>query len=81
MEKENMILVRDNGDYEYIYGVIILKGNVLDMNLFQKRLDDMREELGYDDYNGDDIVEAVIKKYEDYKGLKYIHYNEYDLEV
>lgn len=82
MEKENIIFLRDNEDYEYIYGVLILKGNILDLKLLQNRINDMREELGYD-YNGDDIMKAVLKKYkEEYQDLvKYIPYGNYDLEV
>lgn len=82
MEKENIIFLRDNEDYEYIYGVLILKGNVLDLKLLQNRINDMREELGYD-YNGDDIMKAVLEKYkEEYQDLvKYIPYGNYDLEV
>ena len=34
MGKENIIFLRDNEDYEYIYGVLILKGNILDLKLF-----------------------------------------------
>lgn len=79
--KENVILLRDNGDYEYIYGVLILKGNILDINLLQRRINETRDELGYDDYNGEDIVKEVLKRYEDYKTVKYISYNNYDLEV
>lgn len=82
MEKENIIFLKDNEDYEYIYGVLILKGNVLDLKLLQNRINDMREELGYD-YNGDDIMKAVLEKYkEEYQDLvKYIPYGNYDLEV
>lgn len=82
MEKENIIFLRDNEDYEYIYGVLILKGNILDLKLLQNRINDMREELGYD-YNGDDIMKAVLEKYkEEYQDLvKYIPYGNYDLEV
>lgn len=82
MEKENIIFLRDNEDYEYIYGVLILKGNVLDLKLLQNRINDMREELGYD-YNGDGIMKAVLEKYkEEYQDLvKYIPYGNYDLEV
>lgn len=80
--KEKIILVRDNGDYEYIYGVLILNGDVLDLKLLQNRLDKERDELGYEDYNGEDIVKAVLKKYaEDYKDLRYISYNDYNVEV
>lgn len=82
MEKENIIFLRDNEDYEYIYGVLILKGNILDLKLLQNRINDMREELGYD-YNGDDIMKAVLEKYkEEYQDLvKYIPYGNYNLEV
>lgn len=82
MEKENIIFLRDNEDYEYIYGVLILKGNILDLKLLQNRINNMREELGYD-YNGDDIMKAVLEKYkEEYQDLvKYIPYGNYDLEV
>ena len=82
MEKENVIFLRDNEDYEYIYGVLILKGNILDLKLLQNRINDMREELGYD-YNGDDIMKAVLEKYkEEYQDLvKYIPYGNYNLEV
>ncbi len=80
--KEKIILVRDNGDYEYIYGVLILNGDILDLKLLQNRLDKERDELGYEDYNGEDIVKAVLKKYaEDYKDLRYISYNDYNVEV
>ena len=82
MEKENIVFLRDNEDYEYIYGVLILKGNILDLKLLQNRINDMREELGYD-YNGDDIMKAVLEKYkEEYQDLvKYIPYGNYNLEV
>ena len=82
MEKENIIFLRDNEDYEYIYGVLILKGNILDLKLLQNRINNMREELGYD-YNGDDIMKAVLEKYkEEYQDLvKYIPYGNYNLEV
>ncbi len=80
--KENAMLLRDNEDYEYIYGVLILKGNIFDIELLQKRIDETREELGYDDYNGEDIVKEVLKRYEEYKDIiRYIPYNNYDLEV
>lgn len=82
MEKENIIFLRDNEDYEYIYGVLILKGNILDLKLLQNRINNMREKLGYD-YNGDDIMKAVLEKYkEEYQDLvKYIPYGNYNLEV
>ena len=80
--KEKIILVRDDGDYEYIYGALILNGDILDLKLLQNRLDEERDELGYEDYNGEDIIKAVLKKYaEDYKDLRYISYNDYNVEV
>lgn len=80
--KEKIILVRDDGDYEYIYGALILNGDILDLKLLQNRLDEERDKLGYEDYNGEDIVKAVLKKYaEDYKDLRYISYNDYNVEV
>lgn len=81
MENENIILVRDDEEFEFIYGVLVIKGNVFDIKLLQQRIRDMREKLGYDDYNGDDIVKKVINKYNEYKDTKYISYNNYDLEV
>ena len=82
MEKENIIFLRDNEDYEYIYGVLILKGNVLDLKLLQNRINDMTEEPDQED-NGDDRMKAVLEKYkEEYQDLvKYIPYGNYDLEV
>ena len=67
-----VVLVRDNEDYDYIYGCIILDSNVFDTHLFQKRLDAMREKLGYEDYNGDGIVNAVLNEYDEYKNIKYV---------
>lgn len=82
INKEKIILVRDDGDYEYIYGALILNGDILDLKLLQNRLDEERDKLGYEDYNGEDIVKAVLKKYaEDYKDLRYISYNDYNVEV
>lgn len=84
-KKEKVILVKDSGDYgdfEYIYGVLILSGDTLDLRLLQNRLDKEREKLGYEDYNGEDIIKIVLKKYtEDYKDLRYISYNDYNVEV
>lgn len=65
------ILVRDNEDYDYIYGSLVLKSNVFDTSLFQRRLDEMRSEMGYDNANGDDIVKAVLAKYDEYKDIEY----------
>ena len=68
----NIIVVKDNEDYSYIYGFLILKSNIFDTTLFQNRLNEMREKLGYD-YNGDEIVKAVLEKYgNDYKNIKYV---------
>lgn len=70
---KNLILVRDDEDYEFIYGALLLIGNVFDTGLFQRRLRDMREKLGFEDYNGDDIVKAVLEEYkDDYKDIEYI---------
>lgn len=66
------ILVRDNEDYDYIYGSLVLKNNVFDTSLFQRRLDEMRDEMGYDNANGDDIVKAVLAKYDEYKDIEYV---------
>ena len=66
------IAVRDNEDYDYIYGFLILKSNVFDTSLFQRRLNDMRDEMGYD-YNGDEITREVLKRYEnDYKDVEFV---------
>ena len=87
---KNLILVRDNGDYDYIYGAIILKGNILDTELLQKRIDDMRDilnkkeengELDNEDFNGEYILKEVLKKYKEYADLEYIPYGNYDVEV
>lgn len=67
-----IILVRDNEDYDYIYGNLIIKSNVFDVRLFQKRLDDMRDELGYEDVNGTDVVNAVIERYEEYSDVEFV---------
>lgn len=75
-----IILVRDNDDYEFIYGALVLKDNVFDMSLFQTRLYETRKRLGYDDYNGDDIVRETIKKY-NYKNVEFIPYGDYSVEV
>lgn len=70
---KNLILVRDDEDYEFIYGALLLIGNVFDTGLFQRRLRDIREKLGFEDYNGDDIVKAVLEEYkDDYKDIEYI---------
>lgn len=88
--KKNIILVRDDEDFDYIYGVIILKGNILDTRLLQKRLDNMRKILyekvengEYDniDFNGDDIVKKVLKENEEYKDLEYISFGNEYLEI
>lgn len=67
-----IILVRDNEDYDYIYGNLIIKSNVFDVRLFQKRLDDMRDELGYEDANGTDVVNAVIERYDEYSDVEFV---------
>ena len=70
--RKMFILVRDNEDYDYIYGSLVLNNDVFDTDLFQKRLDDMRNEMGYDDCNGDDIVNAVLSKYDEYKDIEFV---------
>ncbi len=70
--RKYFILVRDNEDYDYIYGSLVLKSNVFDTSLFQRRLDEMRDEMGYDDVNGVDIVNAVLAKYDEYKDIEFI---------
>lgn len=91
--KKNVILLRDNEEYDYIYGVIVLKENILDMlniNLLQKRLDDMRDvldeaqkngELENIDYNGEYVLKRVLESHKEYKDLEYIPYNNNNLEV
>lgn len=82
INKEKVILVRDNGDFDYIYGVLILSEDTLDLRLLQNRLDRERVVLGYEDYNRENIIKMVLKKYaEDYKNLRYISYNDYNVEV
>ena len=79
---KNLILVRDDEDYEFIYGALLLIGNVFDTGLFQRRLRDMREKLGFEDYNGDDIVKAVLEEYkDDYKDIEYIFISNDELFV
>ena len=71
--KTILIPIRDNEDFDYIYGVLVLKSNIFDTKLFQRRLNEIREELGYEDYNGVNIVEEVLKRYEkDYKDIKFV---------
>lgn len=67
-----VILVRDNEDYDYIYGSLILNSNVFDTSLFQRRLNEMRKEMGYDDYNGGDIVNSVLNRYDEYKDIEFV---------
>ena len=58
--KENVILLRCDDDYDFIYGVLILKGNILDLKLLQRRLNDMKGELSlYCDRN--EVVQKVLK--------------------
>lgn len=80
---KNMILLKDNDDCEYIYGAIIIEGNIFDIQLLQKRLDDMRDEVGYEEFdgNGEDILKAVLEKFEEYKNVEYIPYGNYYVEV
>ncbi len=80
--KEKVILVRANGDYDYIFGALILSGDTLDLRLLQNRLDREKTEVSYEDNNREDIIKIVLKKYaEDYKDLRYISYNDYNVEV
>lgn len=87
---KNILLVRDNEDYDYIYGVIVLKGNILDIKLLQRRLDNMREvldkaeengELDNINYNGEYVVKRVLESHNEYKDLEYISYGNCDVEV
>lgn len=83
MEKHFM-LVRDNDDYNYIYGAIVFNKNGLNVELLQKRLNNMYEVLNKNqicDYNGDYIVKRVLESHEEYKDLEYIRYINYDVEV
>lgn len=79
---KNLILVRDDEDFEFIYGALLLKGNIFDTGLFQRRIRSMREKLGFEDYNGDDIVKAVLEEYKnDYKDIEYIFISNDELFV
>lgn len=71
---KHLILIRDDEDYDYIYGALIVNSYVFDTQLFQNRLKEMRKEVGYDDnYNGVDFVSMVLKKYSsDYKDIEFV---------
>lgn len=80
---KNIILLRDNDDYTYIYGAIIIDKNIFDVQLLQKRINKKREKVGYQEFdgNGEDIVKMILNQYKEYENVEYIPYNNYDVEV
>ena len=72
----HIYLIRDDEDLEYIYGGLIIKSNTFDTDLFQERLRKMRNKLGYDDYNGVDIVKAILEKYKEYADIELVDVRE-----
>ena len=90
---KNIILIRDNEENDYIYGFLLVKDSLenIDKYLLQERLNQMRDELDEleengklenEDYSGVLVVKKTLEKYkEDYKNVEYIDYVYADLEV
>lgn len=77
---EELILIRDNDDYNYIYGAIILRGNMIDIDLLQKRIKNMEDVLKEILY-ADEIITRVLESHREYANLKYIPYNKNYIEI
>lgn len=64
MENEYTILIKDNEDDTYIYGFLKVKGNY-NLQEIQNFADDLRDEVGYEDYFVDILVEKLNEHFKD----------------
>ena len=64
MENEYNILIKDNEDDTYIYGFLKVKGNY-NLQEIQNFADDLRDEVGYEDYFVDILVEKLNEHFKD----------------